>query len=525
MAVGNQQSEDDYNHGLGGSTSSIDGLAIARVSTSTEAGIERVICKDTLWPTNLGLNQLTGRTSKWNSGNRPSTSASQVLQLKFMNGISAPVSTRKNIEGNDDKPLVVALIDQISGQIVTTGSEASSEVEIVALDADCNDPETEYRTDKFSNKIIRNWNGTKKVLQGNTLVKLNEGIVSVNKISFTHNSTWIGKRNCRLGARSVIGSRVKEAITESFIVIDKRNLRYKKHAIPSLRDDVYRLYKINHRSDRYKCLKKSNITTVMDLRALNAINPERLKDILRVHPNEWKIIMDHAQKCKDDKGIYLYRNSRDDQKSDGVVFNESVHLVGVVANSQFLPCDKLSNKKKHLDDAEKVVMSASKEVEVVPFKDESSLINYLQSSSCNPLINLVIPQTNHLITPTNNHLKINIPIGVTTPPTGQTSQSPKRPASEHDDISNYPKKPKDNHRKITLIKPNAVTSPSEEVSDENEYLKYLNLSYNAQKWKTVWCVVGWISIFSRVQNRRQLLQTSEKDMMVVITTSVEHVEI
>ena len=35
MAVGNQQSEDDYNHGLGGSTSSIDGLAIARVSTST----------------------------------------------------------------------------------------------------------------------------------------------------------------------------------------------------------------------------------------------------------------------------------------------------------------------------------------------------------------------------------------------------------------------------------------------------------------------------------------------------------
>ena len=60
-----------------------------------------------------------------------------------MNGISAPVSTRKNIEGNDDKPIVVALIDQISGQIVTIGSEASSEVEIITLDADCNDPKTE----------------------------------------------------------------------------------------------------------------------------------------------------------------------------------------------------------------------------------------------------------------------------------------------------------------------------------------------------------------------------------------------
>ena len=69
---------------------------------------------------------------------------------------------------------------------MTTGSEASSEVEIVALVeveivalvADY--PETEYQTSsEFNNKIIRDWNGTKKVLQGNTLVKLNEGILSV----------------------------------------------------------------------------------------------------------------------------------------------------------------------------------------------------------------------------------------------------------------------------------------------------------------------------------------------------------
>lgn len=161
-----------------------------------------------------------------NSGNTASTSGSPVFQFQFLNGISTPVSTSKNIEGKDDKPFVVALVDQSSGQIVTTGTEAATEIEIVVLEGDCNDFETENWTSyEFNNKIIREWKG-KKVLQGNTFLKLKEGIVYVNKISFTHNSTWKGKRICRLGARSkdaIFGTRVKEAKTESFLLKDKRN--------------------------------------------------------------------------------------------------------------------------------------------------------------------------------------------------------------------------------------------------------------------------------------------------------------
>ncbi|CAI9264894.1 unnamed protein product [Lactuca saligna] len=505
-------SEDDNNHGAGARTNLIDELA--RVTASTEGEMEQMVnlCKGTLWPIIsadintmqqkflLMIKEKSGldlwRDMTWNSGNTASSSGSWVFQFQFLNGISTPVSTSKNIQGKDDKPFVVALVNQSSGQIVTTGAEAETEIEIVVLDeGDCNDLETEinWTSCEFNNKIIHEWNG-KKVLQGNTSLKLKEGIVHVNMISFTHNSTWKGKRRCRLGARSkdaVFGTRVKEGKTESFLLKDKRNFNYNKHENPSRSDNVYRLRGINHRSDCFKRLVKANIKTVMDLRALNAINPEKLKDILKVRPNDWKIIMDHAHKCKDDNGIYLYLNSRDDQNKHGVAFNVYGHLVGLVSDSLFLPLDKLSNEKKA--DGEKLVVSASEHwEELVSFNDEASLINHLQppttstlNSLPNGLLNLAIPQKNNhtgLITTieNHNHCKNNIIVGQT----GQSSQSPKRPASEFEHvISNYsPKKPRDDMD-----------------TEDEDYMQYLNFSH-AQKWKTIWCVVGWISIFSKVRS-------------------------
>jgi len=56
--------------------------------------------------------------------------------------------------------------------------------------------------------------------------------------------------------------------------------------------------------------------------------------------------MDHAKMCKDDKGIYLYHNPRDGQKSNGVAFNIFGQLVGIVAESHFVPCDKLPNNER-----------------------------------------------------------------------------------------------------------------------------------------------------------------------------------
>ncbi|CAH1419206.1 unnamed protein product [Lactuca virosa] len=180
-------------------------------------------------------------------------------------------------------------------------------------------------------------------------------------------------------------------------------------------------------------------------------------------------------------GIYLYLNSRDDQNKHGVVFNVYGHLFGLVSGSLFLSLDKLSNEKKHLNSGGKSSF----------FQDEASLINHLQSPTITTLnsfpygdLNLVIPQKNNptrLITTIESHRKSNFIVGVT-PMDGQSSQYRKRPASEHA-ISNSPKKPRDE-------------------TDDEDFMQYLNFSQSqAQKWKTsVWCVVGWISIFSKVRN-------------------------
>ncbi|KVH98216.1 Calmodulin binding protein-like protein [Cynara cardunculus var. scolymus] len=348
----NQQFEDDI-HGSGGSRSSID--EISSVNASQEVEMEPAICiykeiineeRQKFLPLMIeefGLDTLKNIIQNYDY--TASTSGSQALQLQFLNGISTPVSSGMDIEGEDHKPFIVALVDG-TGKIVSTGAAAASKVEIVVLEGDCNDDEAwNWSSDEFNSKIISDWNG-KKVLQGNVFLNLKEGVGSVDKLSFTHNKTWKKKRNCRLGARFVNAALAKEAKTESFLVGDKRKLLYNKHPTPSLSDEPWRLNMISRRSDCFKRMSEANIKTVMDILTFHAINPKRLKDILDVGPKKWKVITDHAQKCKDDKGVYLYHHPRDVEKNNGVVFNIFGKLVGLIAEAQFIPSDKLPSDRK-----------------------------------------------------------------------------------------------------------------------------------------------------------------------------------
>ncbi|XP_076895640.1 calmodulin-binding protein 60 A-like [Bidens hawaiensis] len=461
---------------------------------------------------NFGVDLSTRMT--WNLCNTDGS-----LQLKFLNGISTPVSTGMPIKGNEQKPLLVALIDEISGQIVTTGDEAEMEVEIVVLDGNSNDDEADNWTSvEFNDNIVSKWKG-KEVLTGNKIVKLKEGIVSLDKISITHTSVWKEKRKCRMGARSVNASfptRVKEAKTESFLIMDKRKDLYKKHEFPSLSDPLYRVHKISWR-DGYKRLCNEDIKTVMDLFTIYAINPQKLKDILNVSANKWKIIMDHANMCKDDKtkAIHFYRYPKDDQKINGVAFNISGQLVGIIAESCFVSCDNLLDKKRA--DAQKLIVSSSENwKEVVSFKDQDSFSIYLQSRPA------LIPKS---------HNNLNVVISQTTDPhnhknlTSPKSQSPKRPASEHA-ISNSPKQARYDHPKLSpstcsvgIGTSNCHKENCLELSqdDDDDYLKYLNLN---DKWKIVCYVTGWISMISKHRKRRTTIY--DGNTVMVIATSVEH---
>lgn len=552
--------EEDNKYGSAGSISWIDQLGAVNASKEEKMELMSCIYKETICPMfraeiitkqqkflstigeKFGVDLLTGMTL--NVGNMASTSGSQVWQLQFINGISTPISTGDNIRGKDNKPFVLALVDVISEEVVSSGAGSAMEVEIVVLEGDSGN-------DESKDKVVSKWNG-RKVLQGNTFVKMKKGTVVLDRISFTHNSAWKGNRNCRIGARSVnavFSNSVKAAKTEPFLVKDKRSLLYIKNPNPSLSDYVYRLNLISNRGKCFKRLSKANVKTVRDLLTLHAINPQRLKEILDVHPNTWKTIMDHALKCKDNNGIYLYHHPRDGQKCHGVVFNILGQLVGLVAASQFVPGDELSDDKRA--DARKLIISSSDHwEEVLFFDDHPSLINHLQShTTLNSLfnnLNVVIPQTIY----THDHTSLTSP-QVITPKSpigwransttncsydiasavGQ-SQSPKRPAYGHS-ISNSPKKPR-GYYPMSPTAPSVGTSKrtnaysnnlelsnslTPEVAEDDDYMQYLNCS-EFDKWKMVVYVVGLISMISKVRKRRMTI--CHDDALIVISATMNN---
>ncbi|XP_031277348.1 calmodulin-binding protein 60 A isoform X1 [Pistacia vera] len=314
---------------------------------------------------------------KWSSGKEIHAPESRSLQLKFANNLSLPVFTGARIEG-DDSTIKVALVDTLTGQIVSSGPESSAKVEIVVLEGDFDGDEADnWTVEEFKNNIVREREGKKPLLTGDPFFTLKEGIGLVGEISFTDNSSWTRSRRFRLGARVVDnsdGTRIREAKTESFIVRDHRGELYKKHHPPSLFDEVWRLEKIGKDGAFHKRLTRESILTVKDFLTLLILDPPRLRHILGtgMSAKMWEVTVDHARTCILDKRTFLYCPPGSQQKS-GVVFNVVGQVMGLLSECQYVPVDKLSETEKA--EAQILVITAYKHWdEVISFEDEASLM-------------------------------------------------------------------------------------------------------------------------------------------------------
>ncbi|KHG14637.1 hypothetical protein F383_07493 [Gossypium arboreum] len=320
---------------------------------------------------------------KRNGGKEVNSSESRSLQLQFLNNLSLPVFTGARIEAEDCSTIKVAIVDALTGQIVTSGPESSAKVEVVVLEGDFDgDEEDNWAVEEFNNNIVKEREGKKPLLTGDSFLTLTEGIGLVGEISFTDNSSWTRCRRFRLGARVVDGSggtRVREAKTESFIVRDHRGELYKKHHPPSLSDEVWRLEKIGKDGAFHKRLSRENINTVKDFLTMLCINPPRLRHILGtgMSAKMWEITVEHARTCVLDKRRHVYCPPGSQQKS-GVIFNVVGQLTGLLSECQYLTTDKLSETEKI--EAQNLVISAFEHwAEVISFDDEASLINISQT--------------------------------------------------------------------------------------------------------------------------------------------------
>uniref|UniRef100_A0A1J3JEW5 Calmodulin-binding protein 60 A n=1 Tax=Noccaea caerulescens TaxID=107243 RepID=A0A1J3JEW5_NOCCA len=303
------------------------------------------------------------------------------LQLKFLNNPSLPVFTSARIEGDEGQAIRVGLVDPATGQIVSSGPASSAKLQVFVVEGDLDN----WTAEDIRNNIVRERQGKKPLLSGNVFALLDNGIGVMDEISFTDNSSWTRSRKFRLGVRMVDQFdfvKVREAVTESFVVRDHRGELYRKHHPPSLFDEVWRLEKIGKDGAFHKRLNWSSINTVKDFLTHFHVNSSKLRQTLGTGMSSkmWEITLDHARSCVLDNSVHVYQPPGF-QKKTAVVFNVIAQVLGLLVDFQYVPTEKLSEIEKAQAEA-MVIAALSHPNEVISYDDESSMMrNFLNVPS------------------------------------------------------------------------------------------------------------------------------------------------
>ncbi|XP_058112180.1 calmodulin-binding protein 60 A-like isoform X2 [Magnolia sinica] len=284
-------------------------------------------------------------------GNQMDNSASRSLQLKFINKLTLPSFTMENVNGEDSSVPSIALVDAQTEQIVKSGPESSMNLEMVLLEGHFKgNDDGNWTSIQFSNHIVREREGKRPLLIGDVSLTLNEGIAVAHELKITDNSSWTRSRAFRLAARVgdgyFDGMRVKETITEPFVVKENRGKSYQKKHPPSLDNEVWSLEEIGRDGNIHKRLKGENINTVKDFLIKLHTDTPRLQNILRFRINDkrWEVIKNHAEECDLGSETYVYYSKVEWGK--GVVFNIVRAVKGFLFEGRFIPIKDLPEIQK-----------------------------------------------------------------------------------------------------------------------------------------------------------------------------------
>ncbi|XP_076926657.1 calmodulin-binding protein 60 B-like [Bidens hawaiensis] len=255
------------------------------------------------------------------------------LQLRFQTKLPQMLFTGSKVESENNDAVKLVLYDTDSNQIVSSGPLSSSKVHIVPLDGDFSvDDDDEWSQKEFEAKIIYAREGKRPLVAGDQVVVLKDGVGDLGEVCFTDNSSWRRSRTFRLGARVVSGVRVREAVSEPFMVKDQRGESYKKHHPPALGDDIWRLEKIAKDGVFHKRLSSNKIHTVKHFMQMYITNEPSLRKILGVSCNKtWETIIKHAKECVLDDKLYMYNCG---SEGIGLLFDSVFKIVRATFDGQ-----------------------------------------------------------------------------------------------------------------------------------------------------------------------------------------------
>ncbi|XP_015954363.1 protein SAR DEFICIENT 1 [Arachis duranensis] len=239
------------------------------------------------------------------------------LQLMFTNELSLPIFTSSRILDAQGNPMQVILVDKTNNdQMVRTSLPYPIKLELVVLDGDFPGEESWWSSEQFNRHIVKERTGKRPLLSGELNLTMRDGIAPMNgEIEFTDNSSWIRSRKFRVAVRVAPNQqgaiRIREGITQAFIVKDHRGELYKKHHPPMLEDQVWRLEKIGKDGAFHKKLSAEGINTVQEFLKLSVVDPQMLRKILGIGMSEkmWEATIKHAKTCKMGNKVYMYSHA------------------------------------------------------------------------------------------------------------------------------------------------------------------------------------------------------------------------
>jgi len=201
-------------------------------------------------------------------------------KLTFTNGLGSEVFTKKVICDTNGEPLKICVT--ANGQDETDPRILSAKIRVVVLDGDFNRHNQECWTwEEFNNSTVRPRDKVGAVLTGDLELSLTNGEAYLHSATFIDNSKFVRSGKFRLGVMVIdnLGERVQEGVTEPFTVKERRGEGYKKHDIPSLNDDVWRLKKISKDGAFYDALRSSGILVVKDFLRLYYKDEQALRNV------------------------------------------------------------------------------------------------------------------------------------------------------------------------------------------------------------------------------------------------------
>lgn len=322
--------------------------SLQRLTSSLEPLFRKIVSEEVERAlTRYGHGEIAGRSSP----PRIQGPEGKILQLQFRTRMPPHLFTGGKVEGEQGAAIHVVLLDATTGNVVQTGPDSASKLNVVVLEGDFNEEVDEnWSVDQFESHEVKAREGKRPLLTGELQVTLNEGVGTLGDLTFTDNSSWIRSRKFRLGLKVAsgycVGIRIREAKTEAFAVKDHRGELYKKHYPPALHDEVWRLDRIAKDGALHKKLMKSEVITVEDFLRVLARDPQRLRNILGsgMSNRMWENTVEHAKTCVLGGKLYVYY--ADLSHTTGAIFNHIYELRGLIADGQFVPLESLSHNQK-----------------------------------------------------------------------------------------------------------------------------------------------------------------------------------